>query len=229
MSSGGDSDRHREHLGVSQTKQAKKKKSRRPIDAEDIAGSISSAPERINHDTHLFAVSFGYSLSTTLIGRYSISRRWHPAKDAARALKDYYVYLGVEYWNTDKFKAISDQAKKARGSLKGDSLHTGGAKMVGTIAREIEKELGRTLIKPEVFKKTHVRKKENESDLNVWVEERAERTLSERRRVAEQESMSETVHQIKEQVMNLARQPTISAPDDTDDESDEDDYVDPTP
>ena len=52
---------------------------------------------------------------------------------------------------------------------------------------------------------------------------------SERRREAEQRSMSETVQQIKEQVMNLARRPTTSAPDDTDDESDEDDYVEPTP
>ncbi|KAG5626875.1 hypothetical protein H5410_012093 [Solanum commersonii] len=59
MSSSGDGDRHCEYLGVSQTKQAKKKKSRRQIDLEDIAGSISSAPERINYDTHLFAVSFG--------------------------------------------------------------------------------------------------------------------------------------------------------------------------
>ncbi|WMV15128.1 hypothetical protein MTR67_008513 [Solanum verrucosum] len=59
MSSGGDGDRYREHFGVGQTKQAKKKKSRRPIDPEDIAGSISSAPERINHNTHLFAVLFG--------------------------------------------------------------------------------------------------------------------------------------------------------------------------
>ncbi|WMV20964.1 hypothetical protein MTR67_014349 [Solanum verrucosum] len=59
MSSGGDGDRHREHLGVSQTKHAKKKKSKRPIDPEDIAGSISSAPECIRRDTHLFAVSFG--------------------------------------------------------------------------------------------------------------------------------------------------------------------------
>ncbi|KAH0679486.1 hypothetical protein KY284_020571 [Solanum tuberosum] len=42
-----------------QTKQAKKKKFRRPIDPEDIARSISSAPERISHDTHLFAVPFG--------------------------------------------------------------------------------------------------------------------------------------------------------------------------
>ncbi|WMV57924.1 hypothetical protein MTR67_051309 [Solanum verrucosum] len=98
----------------------------------------------------------------------------------------------------------------------------------------MEKELGRTPIELKVFKKTHVRKKENESDPNVWVEERAERTFSglegigssrqaeaidgvqivamsnqiakltaalaesERRRVAEQESMSETVQQIKE-------------------------------
>ncbi|KAK6782335.1 hypothetical protein RDI58_020131 [Solanum bulbocastanum] len=54
MSSDDYSDRHREHPGASQTKQAKKKKSRRPIDPEDIAGSISFAPERINHDTHLF-------------------------------------------------------------------------------------------------------------------------------------------------------------------------------
>ncbi|KAK6773877.1 hypothetical protein RDI58_029116 [Solanum bulbocastanum] len=61
MSSGGDGDRHREHLGVCQTKQAKKKKFRRLIDLEDIAGSISSAPERISHDTHLFVVSFGTS------------------------------------------------------------------------------------------------------------------------------------------------------------------------
>ncbi|WMV58235.1 hypothetical protein MTR67_051620 [Solanum verrucosum] len=222
-----------------------------------------------------------------------------------------------QYWNTYKFKAISDQAKKARGSLKGGSFHIGGAKMVGTIAREMEKELGRTPIEPEIFNKTHVRKKENESDPNVWVEERAERTFndfhqyvaenpdssvqltlelstqiwkekvvegthkgrvyglgsrnnvrrlqsglegigssrqvealddvqitaisdkiakltvalaeSERRRVDEQESMSVPVQQIKEQVMNLARRPTTSAPDDTDDESDEDDYVDPTP
>ncbi|WMV26687.1 hypothetical protein MTR67_020072 [Solanum verrucosum] len=52
---------------------------------------------------------------------------------------------------------------------------------------------------------------------------------SKRRRVAEQESMSETVQQIKEQVMNLARRPITSAPNDTADESDDDDYVEPTP
>ncbi|WMV46781.1 hypothetical protein MTR67_040166, partial [Solanum verrucosum] len=172
-----------------------------------------------------------------------------------------------------------------------------------------KKELERTPIEPEVLKKTHVRKKENESNPDVWVEERAERTFndfnqyvaenlelstqiwkekvvggthkgrcyglgsrndvrrlqsglevigssrqaealndvqiaamsdqiakltaalseSERRRVAEHENMSETVQQIKEQVTNLACRPTTSAPDDTDDESDEDDYVDLIP
>ncbi|KAG5609678.1 hypothetical protein H5410_020959 [Solanum commersonii] len=51
MSSGGDCDRHREHL--------RKKSTRRPIDPEDISGSISSAPEHIKHDTHLFAIPFG--------------------------------------------------------------------------------------------------------------------------------------------------------------------------
>ncbi|KAG5591559.1 hypothetical protein H5410_042073 [Solanum commersonii] len=51
----------------------------------------------------------------------------------------------------------------------------------------------------------------------------------ERKRIAEQQSISETAQQIKEQVMNLARRPTISALNDTDDESDEDDYVDLTP
>ncbi|KAK6786439.1 hypothetical protein RDI58_014964 [Solanum bulbocastanum] len=59
MSSSGDNDRHQQNLRVSQTKQAKKKKSRRSIDPEDIARSISSAPERISHDTHLFAIPFG--------------------------------------------------------------------------------------------------------------------------------------------------------------------------
>ncbi|WMV50045.1 hypothetical protein MTR67_043430 [Solanum verrucosum] len=41
------------------------------------------------------------------------------------------------YWNTDKLKAMSEQAKKARGSLKDGSLHTRGADTVGTITREL--------------------------------------------------------------------------------------------
>ncbi|WMV49610.1 hypothetical protein MTR67_042995 [Solanum verrucosum] len=48
-----------------------------------------------------------------------------------------------------------EQAKKARGSLTGGLLHTGSAKSVGTITREIEKELGRPPLVPEVCKRTH--------------------------------------------------------------------------
>ncbi|KAG5605103.1 hypothetical protein H5410_026595 [Solanum commersonii] len=324
MSSGSDNDRHREHLGVSQTKQAKKKKSRRPIDPKDIEGSISSVPERINHDTHLFVVPFGIAdpwqyypnyrtpspigtspqLSAMRLGDSSseqsdamastplltqrfvhpdVSLSWHPANDAAWALKDYVrrlythipnsirqtmfnnfktmctwesrynLVIGTtfkkkesvrlsswlkkvrdsgerpswmlpHYWNTDKFKAISDQAKMARDSLKGGS-----------------KKLGCTLIEPEVFKKTHVRKKENESDPNVWAEEKAERTFgicyglgsrNDARRLQsglEGIGSSRQAEALDEQVMNLVRQPTTSAFDDIDDESDEDDYVDLTP
>ncbi|WMV59053.1 hypothetical protein MTR67_052438, partial [Solanum verrucosum] len=52
-------------------------------------------------------------------------------------------------------------------------------KSVGTITREMEKEMGRTPLVPEVFKKTHVKKKENESDSDVWMEDRAKRTFNE--------------------------------------------------
>lgn len=52
---------------------------------------------------------------------------------------------------------------------------------------------------------------------------------SERRRVGKRESISETVRQIKEQVMTLARQPITLAPDYNDDESNENDYVWRTP
>ncbi|XP_049378012.1 uncharacterized protein LOC125842728 [Solanum stenotomum] len=210
---------------------------------------------------------------------------------------------------------MSEQAKKARCSLKADSLHIGGAKSVRIITREMKKEMGLTPLVPEVFKKTHVKRKENESDLDVWVEKRTEQTFyvnenldssaqmtpelssqiwtekvvggthngrfygrgsrnnvqrllsglegigssrqaeaidgvliaamstqiekltatlqeSERKRVAEQESMSTTIKQIKEQVLNLARRPTsTSSPIEgtDDDREDDDDYIDCTP
>lgn len=41
------------------------------------------------------------------------------------------------YWNTNKFKAISHHGKYVGRNLKGGSLHTGGEKFVGTIAREM--------------------------------------------------------------------------------------------
>ena len=52
---------------------------------------------------------------------------------------------------------------------------------------------------------------------------------SEKTIVVEQQSMSETVQDIKEQVLNLARWLTTSSPKDTDDNEVEDDVVDSTP
>ncbi|WMV29971.1 hypothetical protein MTR67_023356 [Solanum verrucosum] len=318
MSSCGDDDRHRGHLGVSQTNKAKKKKSaRRPMDPEDIPGSIFSAPERISHDTHLFVVPFvqqildniilitvnqsvlpllqrhclhnamraylyrlfvdhdsyrqvGYQMVLHLPQRFvhpSVSPSSTAAPSATRDVamptlapgqKDKLGRVMIEpdgsslcvLGNREKFKAISEQAKKARGNLKGGSLHTGGAKTVGTITREMEKELRRTPIEQEVFKKTHVKKKENEGLEGIGSSRQVEildgvqiafmlaqieqltSALAESkwRRVVEQQSMSATVQQIKEQVLNLACRPTTSAPEDTDDNSEEeDDFVDVTP
>ncbi|XP_055826484.1 uncharacterized protein LOC129894908 [Solanum dulcamara] len=73
------------------------------------------------------------------------------------------------YWDTEEFKALFEQEKKARASLKGGSLHTGGAKNVGTNQREMEKELRRTFYRHEVFKKIHVKKETNVSDPDEWV------------------------------------------------------------
>ncbi|XP_047249921.1 uncharacterized protein LOC124885713 [Capsicum annuum] len=78
------------------------------------------------------------------------------------------------YWESPEYKAIYEQNKKARSSLKGGSLHTGGAKSVGVIVREMEKDLGREPTRLEVFRQTHLLKKMNESDPDVWVEPRAE-------------------------------------------------------
>ncbi|XP_055829377.1 uncharacterized protein LOC129898746 [Solanum dulcamara] len=182
----------------------------------------------------------------------------------------------------------------------------------------MEKKLGRTPYRHEVFKKTHVKKNTNESDPNEWVKERAERTYqdyerhvremgdsvqltpeqstqiwtekvvggshkgriygmdsrtnvrrlqsglegigssrqadaidgvqiaamsqqiaeltralaeSEKRRIKDKKSMNEQVEQIKEQVLNLARQPSprysrASTPDDSDDS---DEYIENSP
>ncbi|WMV33055.1 hypothetical protein MTR67_026440 [Solanum verrucosum] len=219
----------------------------------------SGGGERISHDTHLFDVPFGtadprayylnyrrpVSASSTLqalpIRRYEdltlqAIRRPRPLLAGRISDGTPSPTAAPSATQDDEMPTLApgqknrlEQAKKSRGSLKGGTLHTGGAKTVGTITREMEKELGRTLIEPKVFKKTHVKKKENESDLDVWVEERAEQTFSglqdigssrqaealdgvqiaaisaqiahltsalaelERRRVAEQQSMSATV------------------------------------
>ncbi|KAG5629474.1 hypothetical protein H5410_001191 [Solanum commersonii] len=226
---GGDGDRHREHHGVSQTKQAKKKKSKRPIDPKDmhdlfllcqsasamiliyllfrLVGRILGNIILITVDQsmlHLLHMHYLYDATRSYLYRLLIEHdpyrkvlhlpqsdamaatpsatphdmrsdlapgqkdrlgrvmiepdesSWHPAKDAARALKEctmctwelrYNLVIGItferkastrlsswlkkvrdggerpdwmlphvfdelgQYWNTNKFKAISDQAK----------------------------------------------------------------------------------------------------------------------
>ncbi|WMV07819.1 hypothetical protein MTR67_001204 [Solanum verrucosum] len=129
------------------------------------------------------------------------------------------------YWKAHKFKAMSEQPKKARGSLKGGSMHTGGAMTVGTIVRQMSnlKGIGSSR---QVKALDGVQIATMSAHIAQLTSALAE---SKRRRVAEQQSMSETVQQIEEQVMNLTCRPTTSAPEVTDDDSDEDDYVDPTP
>ncbi|KAH0708610.1 hypothetical protein KY284_010037 [Solanum tuberosum] len=68
--------------------------------------------------------------------------------------------------------------KKARSSTKGGSLHTSGAQSQGSVRRKLEKELGRPVTQAEAFKATHIRKKKNPEDPDVWVEPRAELTYN---------------------------------------------------
>ncbi|KAG5575386.1 hypothetical protein H5410_055520 [Solanum commersonii] len=189
-----------------------------------------------------------------------------------------YVYLEVEVQydhcdhyleecqlktDIDEFKALPEQAKKPRNNLKDGSLHTE------------EKTTGRTpLHNHEILKRTHVKKKLNESDgrsdpahaqriHSKWKEKvvgvhiREElygigslndvRLLqsslegiesphqAEAKRVVEQESMNKTTEKNKEQVLNLARQPSAfrssreSSPTEYTESNGEDEYINSTP
>ncbi|XP_047261406.1 uncharacterized protein LOC124894960 isoform X1 [Capsicum annuum] len=93
-------------------------------------------------------------------------------------LKEVYDDLCI-YTDTPEYKALSEQNKKVRTSLKGGSLHTGGAKSVSVIVQEMKKELGRESTQLEISRRTHLVKKTNESDPDVWVEPRAENANNE--------------------------------------------------
>ncbi|KAG5631802.1 hypothetical protein H5410_003519 [Solanum commersonii] len=68
--------------------------------------------------------------------------------------------------NDPRFKQMSEIGKKARSSTKGGSLDTSGAQSQGR----------RPVTQAEAFKATHIRKKKNSKDPDVWVELRAELT-----------------------------------------------------
>ncbi|XP_015069259.1 uncharacterized protein LOC107013896 [Solanum pennellii] len=77
-----------------------------------------------------------------------------------------------------RFKQMSEIGKKARSSTKGGSLHTSGAQSQGSVRRKLEKELGTPVTQAEAFKATHIRKKKNHEDPDVWVEPQAEVTYN---------------------------------------------------
>ncbi|WMV20228.1 hypothetical protein MTR67_013613 [Solanum verrucosum] len=84
---------------------------------------------------------------------------------------------------------MSEQAKKARGSLKSGSLHAGGTKTVGAIAREMSGLEGIGLSR-QVEALDIVQIAAMLAQIAQLTSTLAE---SERRRVAEQQSMSEIV------------------------------------
>ncbi|TMX01566.1 hypothetical protein EJD97_024275 [Solanum chilense] len=71
--------------------------------------------------------TFEKKSSATLSGW--IKNVWDSSERPHWMLPHGFGQLGL-YWSTHKIKAISDQAKNARGSLKGGSLHIVGAKSI---------------------------------------------------------------------------------------------------
>ncbi|XP_060187977.1 LOW QUALITY PROTEIN: cytochrome P450 71AP13-like [Lycium barbarum] len=77
------------------------------------------------------------------------------------------------YWRTPEFIAEFEQAKTARASQKGGSLHTVGAKSQGHVAKIMKKDTGQMPTQDELFLKTYAKNKKSESDPIEWVENRA--------------------------------------------------------
>ncbi|XP_049389086.1 uncharacterized protein LOC125853435 [Solanum stenotomum] len=88
-------------------------------------------------------------------------------------------YEGSPHLQLDpRFKQMSEIGQKARSSTKGGCLHTSGVQSQGSVRKKLEKELGRPLTQAKAFKVTHIRKKKNPKDPDVWVEPRAEMTYN---------------------------------------------------
>ncbi|XP_049375787.1 uncharacterized protein LOC125840867 [Solanum verrucosum] len=95
--------------------------------------------------------------------------------------------LLLKHWSTDeKFKKRSEIGKMARASEKGGSLHTGGAISQVTRKERMEKELGRPVAVPEMFKVTHVKKSMNPTEEERWIEPRAQETYDRYMRISQE-------------------------------------------
>ncbi|KAH0675579.1 hypothetical protein KY285_023380 [Solanum tuberosum] len=86
--------------------------------------------------------------------------------------KKYYVWAPEHEDDVQR----SEIGKMARASEKGGSLHTGGAISQVTRKERMEKELGRPVAVPEMFKVTHVKKSTNPTEEERWIEPRAQET-----------------------------------------------------
>ncbi|WMV38448.1 hypothetical protein MTR67_031833 [Solanum verrucosum] len=95
--------------------------------------------------------------------------------------------LLLKHWSTDeKFKKRSEIGKMARASEKGGSLHTGGTISQVTRKERMEKELGRPVAVPEMFKVTHIKKSTNPTEEERWIEPRAQETYDRYIRISQE-------------------------------------------
>ncbi|KAH0675761.1 hypothetical protein KY285_023562 [Solanum tuberosum] len=96
--------------------------------------------------------------------------------------KKYYVWAPEHEDDVQR----SEIGKMARASEKGGSLHTGGAISQVTRKERMEKELGRPVAAPEMFKVTHVKKSTNPTKEERWIEPRAQETYDRYMRISQE-------------------------------------------
>ncbi|KAM3356822.1 hypothetical protein P3S68_023536 [Capsicum galapagoense] len=87
--------------------------------------------------------------------------------------------LYQRHWNSPEYQLLSEKGKRVRTSSKGGFLYTAGAR--STLA--VKEKLGRELPTDEIFEATHLRKKTNPTNEDVWVEPRAKVVYDEFRRL----------------------------------------------
>ncbi|KAM3363967.1 hypothetical protein P3S68_018821 [Capsicum galapagoense] len=78
----------------------------------------------------------------------------------------------IHLWNSEGYQLLREKGRKARTSSKGGSLHTAGARSTLAVQEKLEKENGKSIPQDELFKETHLKKKKNLTDEDVWVEPR---------------------------------------------------------
>ncbi|KAM3363739.1 hypothetical protein P3S68_018593 [Capsicum galapagoense] len=78
--------------------------------------------------------------------------------------------LYQRHWNSPEYQLLKEKGKRARASSKGGSLHTVGARSTFAMKEKLEKEKGRRRPTDEIFEVTHLRKKKNPTNEDIWVE-----------------------------------------------------------